>query len=855
VDVWVVLSRIADAFVSGWNALAVAAGPSWPAYAIAGGCIFVSLLLLVVALLKRGGQPAQNEAGDALPQPTVLVQTAFSDRDARTAVAMAAAAAPQVGPQTLEQRYAEQERQARAVARPDPRYVEPRHSEPRYVEAPRYHDPRYVEPRYEEPRYDERYDERRYADRRAYDPRYEERRYAPEPRYAEPRYVERHSEPRYVDPHQPRSFDPRYEEPRYLEEPRYAEPRYAEPRLLEAPRRLEPPRPEIEQRPVPLPMPEPLALPAPVSQAPARPVAPPPAKRWWSKGISASEGFAAHGRGTFMTEAMPRFDTRDIPSTLDAPALTMTGSTREILARLEAKRGSRVIAIIHREHSKRNWLDVLDLEDTLTAIRKAPKDKPLDIILHSAGGLIRASQQIARAIKAHRGKTTVFIPYYALGSTTFMAFAADEIVMSAHSAMSPVDPFVGAGPASSVLQGIKGKSVERIEDETIISADIAKKMLDEARRLTCELMDDPRDHQGVCKLADELVSGKWSRDRAITAPIAKELGLNVSLTMPNDVYELVRSCRRATEKELSSVTYLDDKSRDETRGESYRERQRYAGPVGVLDSGVAAIAEREPTVFPQYSKSTSRSVWLANAGVQVPALAADRAQALIRRIEEVRGSRVVCVIHGENMENDQFNFADLEDVLSALVASDPTRPLDIILHTQGGNSFAGRQIARAIKAHRARKTVFVPYFAMSAGTRVALAADQIVMGAQATLGPIDTQLYGMPAPSILQLLALKPQEAIKDEFLILAEEARKIMAEGRATACDLLQGTYTLDGSCAIADEMIGGKWSHGFPIMSNTARALGLNVSTDLPDIFYDLVRCFRHAGGEDPSVLFIPR
>jgi len=821
------------------------AGPSWPAYAIAGGCILVSVLLLVFALLKRAAPGERREAGDALPQPTVLMQTAFSESDARSVEAAAAVEAAKVAPpQTFEQRYAEQER---ARPRAEPRYVEPRYADQH--REPRYQDPRYVEPRYEEPRYDEpRYDERRYVERREIDPRYEERRYAPEPRYADPRYAH----PRDVDP---RAYHPRHVEPRY-EEPRYAEPRYAEPRLLEAPRRLESPRETQRAQP----MPEPLALPAPVSQAPVsqlpvRPVVAPPAKRWWGKGISANDGFSAYGRGTFITEAMPRFDTRDIPSTLDAPALTMTGSTREILARLEAKRGSRVIAIIHREHSKRNWLDVLDLEDTLTAIRKAPKDKPLDIILHSAGGLIRASQQIARAIKAHRGKTTVFIPYYALGSTTFMAFAADEIVMSAHSAMSPVDPFVGAGPASSVLQGIKGKAVERVEDETIISADIAKKMLDEARRLTCELMDDARDHQGVCRLADELVSGKWSRDRAITAPIAKELGLNVSLTMPNDVYELVRSCRRATEKEMSSVTYLDDKDRDETRGESYRERQRYAGPVGVLDSGVAAIAERSPSVFPQYTKSTSRSVWLAHAGVQVPALAADRAGALIRRIEEVRGSRVVCVIHGENMENDQFNFADLEDVLSALVASDPTRPLDIILHTQGGNSFAGRQIARAIKAHSARKTVFVPYFAMSAGTRVALAADQIVMGAQATLGPIDTQLYGMPAPSILQLLALKPQEAIKDEFLILAEEARKIMAEGRATACDLLAGTYTLDGSCAIADEMIGGKWSHGFPIMANTAKALGLNVSTDLPDIFYDLVRCFRHAGGEDPSVLFIPR
>lgn len=65
----------------------------------------------------------------------------------------------------------------------------------------------------------------------------------------------------------------------------------------------------------------------------------------------------------------------------------------------------------------------------------------------------------------------------------------------------------------------------------------------------------------------------------------------------------------------------------------------------------------------------------------------------------------------------------------------------------------------------------------------------------------------------------------------------------------------THEGSCAISDEMIGGKWSHGFPIGAGVAKAMGLNVTTDLPDIFYDLVRCFRHAGGEDPSVLFIPR
>jgi ClpP class serine protease len=649
--------------------------------------------------------------------------------------------------------------------------------------------------------------------------------------------------------------------------------------------------PELYQ-PTPLwadrPAPRSRGLPAPAAKlpAPADWSGPPMPARPRAKGLTADEAFATHARGVSdpraywpvpqpaplpepprsrslipmrkrSGEVMPKFDMRDIPSTLEAAALTMTGSTREILARLEARRGSRVIAIVHRENSKRNWLDVVDLEDALTAIRKAPKNRPLDIILHSAGGLIRASQQIARAIHAHPARTTVFVPYYALGSVTFIAFAADEIVMSAHAALSPVDPFVGAGPASSVLAGIKDKPVERIEDETIISADIAKKMLDEARRLSCELMHDGRDHGGACRMADELVSGKWSRDRAITAAIAKELGLNVSTSMPNDVYELVRSCRRGVEHD-TSVAYLDEHDRAEPRGQSYRERARHAGPVGVLDSGVAAIVEREkaPATSSFFARSQpAHSVWLAHSGGHVPAATAERAEALIRRIEEVRGSRVICVIHGENMEHEQFNFTDLEDVLSALVASDSNRPLDIVLHTQGGNSFAGRQIARAIKAHRARKTVFVPYFAMSAGTRVALSADHIVMGAHATLGPIDTQLFGLPSPSILQLLTIKPIEAIKDEFLILAQEARKIMAEGRATACELLQGTYSDDGSCAIADEMIGGKWSHGFPIMAKAAKELGLNVSTDLPDIFYDLVRCFRHADGEDPSVLFIPR
>ncbi len=529
-------------------------------------------------------------------------------------------------------------------------------------------------------------------------------------------------------------------------------------------------------------------------------------------------------------------------------------STREILSRLEARRGSRVIAIIHRENMARDRLDAVDLEDALTAIRKTPKDRPLDVIIHSPGGWISCAQQIARAIKAHPAKTTVFVPYFALGSTSFMAFAADEVVMSQHAALSPVDPFVAYGSASSVLAGIKNKPIDRVADETVIYADFARKLLDETRRVTCELMHDGKEHCGACRLADELVSGKSYSWRAISPIAAKELGMHVSIAMPSEVYDLIRSCRRDNEQS-ASVAYLDYE-RTPARAQSAvppPERQR-VDLAGAIDSSVVYI-DRSHAPKKRRAVRHENLVWLAHSGGHVPEAAVDRAKTIIRRIEQERGSRVICVIHGENMENEAFDFDDLEDVLSAIVTSDTSRPLDIVLHTQGGNSFTGRQIARAIKSHQARKTVFVPYFAMSAGSRIALAADQIVMGAHAMLGPIDTQLYAGPAPSIVQLSKVKPFESISDEYLILAEEARKIIQEGRATARELLQGSYTADGSTAIAEELISGKWTHGFPITAQAAYNMGLNVATGMPELFYDLVRCFRHSDGEEPSVLFLPR
>jgi ClpP class serine protease len=61
----------------------------------------------------------------------------------------------------------------------------------------------------------------------------------------------------------------------------------------------------------------------------------------------------------------------------------------------------------------------------------------------------------------------------------------------------------------------------------------------------------------------------------------------------------------------------------------------------------------------------------------------------------------------------------------------------MILHTPGGLVLAAEQIAKALVEHKGKVTVFVPHYAMSGGTLIALAADQIVMDSNAVLGPID----------------------------------------------------------------------------------------------------------------------
>ena len=154
----------------------------------------------------------------------------------------------------------------------------------------------------------------------------------------------------------------------------------------------------------------------------------------------------------------------------------------ELLKSFEQDRKSRVIAMIHRQENVSflgvpvsSYISIEDSEAVLRAIRLTPPDQPIDLILHTPGGLVLAAEQITKALVEHKGKVTVFVPHYAMSGGTLIALAADEIVMDANAVLGPVDPQIGGMPAASIVKMLEYKKPAQISDEMLILADMAQK--------------------------------------------------------------------------------------------------------------------------------------------------------------------------------------------------------------------------------------------------------------------------------------------------------------------------------------------------------------------------------------------
>jgi len=234
---------------------------------------------------------------------------------------------------------------------------------------------------------------------------------------------------------------------------------------------------------------------------------------------------------------------------------------------------------------------------------------------------------------------------------------------------------------------------------------------------------------------------------------------------------------------------------------------------------------------------------------------------LIALIERERKSRVVLLVHRQETMSllgfPLFRYIDIndsEEVIHAIHLTDPEIPLDLVLHTPGGLVLAATQIARAVFKHKGKVTVFVPHYAMSGGTLIALAADEIVMCEHAVLGPVDPQLGEYPAASILKAAHQKPIAEVDDKTLILADQAEKAIAQMRQEVTELLADKYPSEKAGEVAKLMTSGTWTHDYPITCERARDLGLPVNSDIPENMMRLMQLYPQPVRRQPSVEYVP-
>lgn len=222
-----------------------------------------------------------------------------------------------------------------------------------------------------------------------------------------------------------------------------------------------------------------------------------------------------------------------------------------IIRALEKKRSSRVITLIHRQETISlfgipitRYLDMEDSEQVLEAIHLTPAEMPIDIILHTPGGLVLAAEQVAVALSRHAGKVTVFVPHYAMSGGTIVALASDEIILNRDAVLGSVDPALGtpqAGsyPAVSILKALETPNPNR-EDQTLILGDVAHKAIKQVYDLVYRLLLKRWSKDKAAEIAGALTEGRWTHDHPLFYEHIEEMGLPVSDKMPVEIYELMK---------------------------------------------------------------------------------------------------------------------------------------------------------------------------------------------------------------------------------------------------------------------------------------------------------------------------
>lgn len=228
-----------------------------------------------------------------------------------------------------------------------------------------------------------------------------------------------------------------------------------------------------------------------------------------------------------------------------------------------------------------------DLNGFMTVIHEMDKSKGLDLIIHSPGGEVAATEAIGNYLRKIFGNNIrVFVPQIAMSGGTMLSCIGSEIYMGKHSSIGPIDPQYGGVPAYGVIQEFEQAKNEIISNPQSIpfwqpiigkypptfigqcykaielSSDVVRKWLEEGSMFE----NDTEKDQKINKIMNYLNNNEHTKmhSRHIGIDKAKEIGLNIkALESDNKLQDAVLSvhhCYMHTFQNTNAVKILENQN-------------------------------------------------------------------------------------------------------------------------------------------------------------------------------------------------------------------------------------------------------------------------------------------------------
>lgn len=231
-------------------------------------------------------------------------------------------------------------------------------------------------------------------------------------------------------------------------------------------------------------------------------------------------------------------------------------------------------------------------------------------------------------------------------------------------------------------------------------------------------------------------------------------------------------------------------------------------------------------------------------------------RAHIRALHDYTGRNVIVYYSGwlekahlvaQGLQGFEVNDSDKNGFMATIHQLDRGKGLDLLLHTPGGDIAATESLVYYLRSmFETNIRAIVPQLAMSAGTMIALACREVVMGAHSSLGPIDPQIGGLAAHGIVEEFETARSEVAADPATIplwqpiIAKYAPSLVGECQKAIswADQMVRQWLISGMmandpdpAAAADKVLTElanhalTLSHARHIAAEKARELGLKV------------------------------